>query len=117
MVPSRLAESFLDDYDGPVLRWVKHAETSAEIEAERVLPGNGEFAIEVTIASALKSGPPGTPHMRALFKKRHNGRPSPVVLIVVYATPAGDHLAAVAGTSGDPAPVTGLRVDVVVRIC
>lgn len=41
MVPSSLAESFLDDYDGPVLRWVKHADASTEIDADRVLLGKG----------------------------------------------------------------------------
>lgn len=35
----------------------------------------------------------------------------------MYAAPSGDRLAAVVGTSGDPAPVMGLRADVVGRVC
>lgn len=116
-MPSSLAESFMDDYEGRSLPWVKPAEASAEIEADRVLLGNGEYAIEVTVASALNSGPPGIPELRTLFKRRHSGRPSPVIVVVIYASPSGDNLAAVVGTSGDPTPVTSLRVDVVRRVC
>jgi hypothetical protein len=115
-VPSSVAAHFLEDYDGRGLPWVKPAGTSAVFETDRVLFGNGDNALEVAIASA-RGWQPKADELRTLFKKRQAGRPAPVLLVVTYASPNGGTLAAVVGTSGDPAPVTGLPVDRLERVC
>ena len=84
--------------------------TSAAFETDRVLFGNGDNALEVAIASAEGGGQPKADELRTLFKKRQAGRPAPVVLVVTYASPVGDPLAAVVGTTGDPAPISGLSL-------
>jgi hypothetical protein len=106
----------LEDYDGRGLPWVKPAGTSAAFETDRVLFGNGDNALEVAIASA-RDGQPKADELRTLFKKRQAGRPAPVLLVVTYAAPGGKPLAAVIGTSGDPAPIAGLPVDRLERVC
>lgn len=115
-MPSSVAAHFLEDYDGRGLPWVKPAGTSAAFETDRVLFGNGDNALEVAIASA-RGGQPKADELRTLFKKRQAGRPAPVLLVVTYTAPNSDPLAAVIGTSDDPAPVTGLSVDRLERVC
>jgi len=115
-VPSSVAARFLEDYDGHALPWMRPTGTSAAFETDRVLFGNGDNALEVAIASAL-GGQPKADELRTLFKKRQAGRPAPVLLVVFYVAPSGEPLAAVIGTMGDPAPVTGLPVDRVERVC
>ena len=85
-------------------------------ETDRILFGNGDNALEVAVASTARPGQPKAEDLRALFKKRQAHRPAPVLLVVIYPVPDGS-LAAVAGTTGDPAPVTGLSVDRVARVC
>jgi hypothetical protein len=115
-MPSSVAAHFLEDYDGRGLPWVKPAGTSAAFETDRILFGNGDSPLEVAIASA-QGGQPKADELRTLFKKRQAGRPAPVLLVVTYASPNGEPLAAVVGTSGDPAPITGLSLDRLERVC
>ena len=115
-MPSSAAVHFLADYDGRELPWVKPTGTSAAFETDRVLFGEGDNALEVAVASA-RGGQPKADELRTLFKKRQAGRPAPVLLVVAYAPANGEKLAAVVGTSGDPAPVTGLQVDRLERVC
>jgi hypothetical protein len=116
-VPSSVAGHFLEDYDGNVLSWLRPAGTSAAFETDRVLFGQGDSAIEVAIASLVQPGQPKAEDLRALFKRRQAGRPAPVVLVVFYDAPNAGLLGAVVGTTGDPAPITGLRIDRLERVC
>ena len=116
-MPAQNAEHFLEDYDGHSLPWPKPAGAPTAFETERILFGNGDNALEVAIASATRPGQPKAEDLRALFKKRQANRPAPVLLVVTYTGPGDQPLAAVVGTIGDPAPVTGLGMDRVARIC
>jgi hypothetical protein len=116
-VPAQAAEQFLEDYDGRSLPWAKPVGAPTAFETDRILFGNGDNALEVAIASTTLAGQPKAEDLRALFKKRQANRPAPVLLAVTYAGPDQQPLAAVIGTIGDPAPVTGLSVDRVARIC
>ena len=116
-MPTQDAEHFLEDYDGRSLPWAKPAGAPAAFETNRILFGNGDNALEVAIASATRPGQPRAEDLRALFKKRQANRAAPVLLAVTYTGPGDQPLAAVIGTTGDPAPVTGLSVDRVARIC
>ena len=109
-MPAQNAEHFLEDYDGRSLPWAKPAGAPTAFETERILFGNGDNALEVAIASATRPGQPKAEDLRALFKKRQANRPAPVLLVVTYTGPGDQPLAAVVGTIGDPAPVTGLGV-------
>ena len=110
-------ERFLEDYDGRVLPWVRPAGAPTAFETDRVLFGNGDDALEVAVASATRPAQPKAEDLRALFRKRQASRPAPVLLIVLYTGPDHQPLAAVVGTIGDPAPVTGLSADRVARVC
>ena len=116
-MPAQNAEHFLEDYDGHSLPWPKPAGAPMAFETERILFGNGDNALEVAIASATRPGQPKAEDLRALFKKRQANRPAPVLLVVTYTGPDHQPLAAILGTIGDPAPVTGLSVDRLARIC
>jgi len=107
----------LEDYNGRSLPWARPAGAPAVFETDRVLFGNGGNALEVAIAWATRPGQPRAEDLRALFKKRQANRPVPVLLVVTYSGADQQSLAAVIGTIGDPAPVTGLSVDRVARIC
>jgi hypothetical protein len=112
------AEHFLEDYEGRALSWARPSGTSPVFTTGRVLFGNGDSALEVAIASVPPgSGQPRADDLRVLFRKRQMGRATPVLLVVTYSAPNGNPLAAVVGTSGDPAPVTALPVDRVERVC
>jgi hypothetical protein len=116
-VPVSAAEQFLEDYGGRSLPWTKPSGAPVAFETNRILFGNGDNALEVAIASATRPGQLKAEDLRALFKKRQGNRPAPVLLVVIYAGPDGQPLTAVAGTTGDPAPVIGLSVDRLARIC
>ena len=116
-MPAQNAEHFLEDYDGRSLPWPKPAGAPMAFETQRILFGNGDNALEVAIASATQPGQPKVEDLRALFKKRQANRPAPVLLVVTYTGSGDQPLAAVVGTIGDPAPVTGLGIDRVARIC
>ena len=116
-MPSSVAGHFLEDYDGNVLSWLRPAGTPVAFETDRVLFGQGDSAIEVAVASLAQPGQPKAEDLRALFKKRQAGRPAPVVLVVFYDAPNAGLLGAVVGTTGDPAPVSGLQVDRLERVC
>ena len=117
-MPLSVAEHFLEDYEGRALSWPKPPGTSPVFKTGRVLFGNGDNALEVAIAAVPPgSGQPKADDLRVLFKKRQMGRATPVLLVVIYSAPNSAPLAAVVGTSGDPAPVTALPVDRVECVC
>ena len=116
-MPTPATEHFLEDYDGPALPWTRPTGAPLAFETDRILFGNGDNALEVAIASATQPGQPKAEDLRALFKKRQANRPAPVLLVVTYAGPGDQPFAAAIGTIGDPAPVTGLSVDRVARVC
>lgn len=102
---------------GGALPWARPTGAPVAFDTDRILFGNGDNALEVAVASTTGSAQPKAEDLPALFKKRQANRPAPVLLVVMY--PGSDHqpLAAVVGTIGDPASVTGLSVDRVARIC
>lgn len=112
------AEEFLADYEGHVLPWSKPAGAPTVLETDRVLFGTGENPFEVALAYATSDGQrPKAEDVRALWKKRHASRPSPVLLVVLYReAPANAPRAWVIGTSGDPAPTPDLPVTQVARV-
>jgi hypothetical protein len=114
-VPSSAAEQFLADFEGTEVAWLRPQGTPASLTTDRVLLGNGEHALEVAIATS--STQPKADDLRTLFKKRLNNRPSPVLLVVLYKAPDGTGQAAAVGTSGDPAPITGLDVARLESVC
>jgi hypothetical protein len=116
-VSSSVAVQFLEDYDGQTLPWSKPAGAPVSLETDRILFGNGDNALEVAVASAVHKSQPKFEDLRSLFKKRQANRPTPVLLVVAYVGPSGENLAAVVGTSGDPAPLSGLQVDRLERVC
>jgi hypothetical protein len=117
-VPLSVAEHFLENYEGRALPWPRPPGASPAFKTGRVLFGNGDNALEVAIATVPSgSGQPKADDLRVLFKKRQMGRATPVLLVIIYSAPNGTSLAAVVGTSGDPAPVTALPVDRVERVC
>jgi hypothetical protein len=87
MVPSSVAEHFLEDYDGNVLSWPRPAGTSGALQTDRVLFGQGDNAVEVAVASTAQAGQPKADDLRTIFKKRQAGRATPVTLVVFYETP------------------------------
>jgi hypothetical protein len=107
----------MEDYPGRILPWARPPGAPAVLQTDRVLFGNGENALEVAVAFMTRTGQPKAEDLRLLFKKRQANRPAPVLLVVTYTSPDHPSLAAVTGTSGDPAPVTGLSVDQVARMC
>jgi hypothetical protein len=114
MLVQECAEDFLESYEGRVLSWTKPVGAPAVFQTVRVLFGSGENALEVAIAFCTQR--PRADELRALWKKRHANRPSPVLLVVLYVDAAGTVLAAAVGTTGDPAPVFDLTVERVARI-
>ncbi|MGP7997413.1 MAG: hypothetical protein ACLPKI_08850, partial [Streptosporangiaceae bacterium] len=111
------AEHFLEDYGGRSRPWAKPVGAPAAFETERILFGNGDNALEVAIASATRPGQPRAWDLSALFKKIQANRPAPVLLVVIYTGPGDKPLAAVVGTTGDPAPLTGLDINRAAGIC
>ena len=116
-MPTQTSAQFMEDHDGRALPWAKPAGAPAAFDTDRILFGNGDNALEVAVASTVRPGQPNAEDLRALFKKRQANRPAPVLLIVMYTGQDHQPLAALVGTIGDPAPVTGLSVDRVARIC
>jgi hypothetical protein len=64
--------------------------------------GQGEYPLEVVTASAEKR--PNLSDVRSLWKRRHAGRPSPVLLVVAYPG-RGEFRVAVCGPVGEDPPV------------
>ncbi|GAA2513652.1 Eco57I restriction-modification methylase domain-containing protein [Streptomyces longisporus] len=117
MLLQECAESFLEAFEGRALGWAKPVGAPAALETVRVLFGEGQHSLEVAVAYAVGSGSrPKADELRTLWKKRQANRPSPVLLVTLYAGVDGAPLAALIGTTGDPAPVVDLAVDRVERI-
>ncbi|MDA0635944.1 hypothetical protein OUY22_21185 [Nonomuraea sp. MCN248] len=108
-----VAERFLEDVEARDLPWTAPADAPAALITDRVLLGNGDAPVEVAIAYS-ESGAPKTDELRRLWKLRHNNRPSPVLLVVLYST-AGAVKAATCGILDDP--IVDLDTDQVGRIC
>ena len=112
-----ITEQFLEDYLGRTLPWTRPVGSPSALDTDRVLFGTGDNALEVAVGYAANSGQPRAEDLRALFKKRHANRSAPVLLVVGYRTSDGQLAAAVVGTAGDPAPISGLAIDRVARVC
>lgn len=109
------AELFLEDSDARTLPWPKPPGAPTSLTTDRVLFGNGDSALEVAVAWS-EAGQPKIEDVRRLWKARHNNRPAPVLLVVLYAD-AGSSKAVVCGTQGDPSAVPGLEISQLERVC
>src|SRR4051794_941176 len=75
------ADEFLGDLDPR--RWPPPKDAPASLTPTLYFLGNGEHALEVALATS-ESGRPRADDVRRMWKARHGGRPSPVLLIVDY---------------------------------
>jgi hypothetical protein len=101
---------FLEEYEH-VIGWTTENKGPAALEPEFVFIGSGDHGLEVALAKA--SSRPKVEDVRKLWKARHAGRPSPVLLVVTH-----DSKAAICGPVGDNPPVINdLGVDQVERLC
>ena len=107
-----VAERFLEDTDARDLRWNQTADAPADLSPHRVLFGNGEAPLEVAIAFT-EAGAPKSDDVRRLWRLRHNNRPSPVLLAVLY----DDAGITKAVTCGIVDGVTELSLDQLGRVC
>ncbi|MET8332183.1 Eco57I restriction-modification methylase domain-containing protein [Streptosporangium canum] len=110
---AEVAERFLEDVDAHDLPWSRPTNAPSSLITDRVLFGNGEAPLEVAIAFT-EAGAPKAEDLRRLWKLRHNNRPSPVLLVVLYGD-VGTTKAAACGPAGDP--ITSLNLDQLGRIC
>lgn len=110
-------EEFLHDYDGRVIPWIKPAGTPTPLKPDRVFIGENDNALEVAVAHCVPNyAHPKTESLRTLWKKRHGGRASPLLLVVLYESGPYRPLAAVVGPTGDPSPIFDLPASKVARI-
>jgi hypothetical protein len=101
---------FLEEYEH-VIGWSADKKGPATLQPELVFIGSGDHALEVALATA--SSRPKVEDVRKLWKARHAGRPSPVLLVVNH-----DSKAAICGPVGDDPPVINdLGIDQVERLC
>ena len=101
---------FLEDYEH-VIGWSAEKKGPAALQPELVFIGSGHHGLEVALAQATSR--PRVEDVRKLWKARHAGRPSPVLLVVTH-----DSKAAICGPVGDNPPVINdLGIDQVERLC
>ena len=101
---------FLEDYEH-VIGWTTDKKAPTGLKTEFVFIGFGDHGLE--IALAISSSRPKVEDIRKLWKLRHAGRPSPVLLVVTH-----DSKAAICGPVGDNPPViSDLGLDQVERLC
>ena len=101
---------FLEDYEH-VIGWTVDKKAPGALEPEFIFIGSGDHGLEVALAKAASR--PRVEDVRKLWKARHAGRPSPVLLVVTH-----DSKAAICGPVGDNPPViSDLGVDQVERLC
>lgn len=95
------ADDFLADLDPR--RWTPPDGAPSSLKPTLYFLGNGEHALEVALATS-ESGRPRAEDVRRLWRGRHGGRPSPVLLIVDYRV-GGDTKVTVCGPAGDSPPL------------
>lgn len=101
---------FLEDYEH-VIGWTTEKKAPPGLKPEFVFIGSGDHGLEVALADS--SARPRVEDVRKLWKARHAGRPSPVLLVVTH-----DSKAAICGPVGDNPPViSDLGLDQVERLC
>lgn len=108
-----LAERFLEDVDARDLPWSRPAGAPPGLSTDRILFGNGEAPLEVAIAFS-EAGAPKADDLRRLWRLRHNNRPSPLLLVVLYED--ANHPKAMACMSADGV-IAELGLDQISRIC
>jgi hypothetical protein len=101
---------FLEDYEH-VIGWSAEKKGPAALQPELVFIGSGDHGLEVALAKS--SSRPRVEDVRKLWKARHAGRPSPVLLVVTH-----DSKAAICGPVGENPPViSDLGIEQVERLC
>lgn len=101
---------FLEDYEH-VIGWTTEKRAPSGLKPEFVFIGSGDHGLEVALADSTAR--PKVEDIRKLWKVRHAGRPSPVLLVVTH-----DSKAAICGPVGDNPPViSNLGLDQVERLC
>ncbi|SDI46033.1 hypothetical protein SAMN05421505_1543 [Sinosporangium album] len=111
-MPLDIVENFLESIDVPSLPWNAPSNKAADLIPHHVLIGRGGDGLEVAIASCL-SGPPPAEAVRRLQRHRHDSRPAPVLLAVLYR----DGETVKASTCGVSDPLTNVDVDRLARAC
>lgn len=96
---------FADDFLAELnpRRWTPPEGAPAALTPTLYFLGGGEHALEVVLATS-ESGRPRAEDVRRLWRTRHGGRPTPVLLVVDYRS-AGDTKVAVCGPAGDSPPL------------
>jgi hypothetical protein len=113
MAETVIAEFDLGDGGRP---WQLPEGSPGPYEAIEYYLGNGSNALEVAVA--ISGTPPTVGELRRLWGKRHAGRPSPVLCVVLYRQQAKSWRASICGPTGeDPPAVLGLDVGQVRRLC
>src|SRR5680860_1109543 len=109
-----MATEFLADHDHPI-SWSAPGKVPAGLGPESVYIGSGEHGLEVALAHSHSR--PRVDDVRKLWKQRHGGRPSPVLLVVDYPDHDTDR-ATICGPVGENPPVvSGLERVQVERLC
>jgi len=109
-----MTTDFLADHDY-ALSWSAPEKVPAGLGPESVYIGSGEHGLEVALAHSQSR--PRVDDVRKLWKQRHGGRPSPVLLVVDYPD-HGTGRASICGPVGDNPPVvSGLELAQVERLC
>lgn len=109
-----MATEFLADHDHPI-SWSAPGKVPAGLTLESVYLGSGKHALEVALAHS--PGRPRVDDVRKLWKQRHGGRPSPVLLVVDYPDHDTDR-ATICGPVGENPPVvSGLERAQIERLC
>ncbi|MPZ15673.1 MAG: hypothetical protein GEU73_14835, partial [Chloroflexi bacterium] len=108
------AKEFLADHEH-VIRWSTTDKVPTGLGLELVFIGPSEHGLEVALARSRSR--PRVEDVRKLWKYRHGGRPSPVLVVVAHPD-HGTERAMICGPVGENPPVVGgLELAQVERLC
>lgn len=108
-----MSEGFLADRPGPI-PWEIPGGGRARFRSSELFLGQGSNPLEVAVATA--EAEPNVSDVRQLWKRRHGGRASPLLLVVLYSDGVTTR-AAICGPIGDDPPVQrGLDPGMVERL-
>lgn len=109
-----MAKEFLADHEH-VIRWSTTEKVPTGLGQDLVFIGPSEHGLEVALAHSQRR--PRVEDVRKLWKLRHGGRPSPVLVVVAHPD-HGTERAMICGPVGENPPVVGgLELAQVERLC
>lgn len=98
-----------------MIRWSTTGQVPTGLDPDLVFIGPGEHGLEVALARC--QGRPRVEDVRKLWKLRHGGRPSPVLVVVAHPDHETER-ATICGPVGENPPVVGgLELAQVERLC